>query len=294
MQESQHPERSGLPALAEMQAWFGASIAIPLPDAYPGNPLAVSAPALEAEAETLLRGKGGLGGFGRLGIYNQQYWFRLVSVMQADYSGAIHIMGLKAFNEMAVSYLLAHPPSSPMLAELDKDFPAFLEEHFLGLHRKAVLQAVAYERALSRAFDAPDGMTLAKAGLGPDALMSARLRLAPHATALHVDWDFSGYRARCAPDESLEADLGLPEPESVDLMIFRDASLEVLKSPLSPAALALLRGFPGTLAEVFANLEGALASRDQMELEANLGKWFQAWVADGWLCIDMDALDPDT
>ncbi len=274
--------------LAELQAWFGKSIAVPLPDEYDGNPLGVSAPGLAAEGDARLRTKGGLSGFGRLGIYNQQYWFRLVSVMQSDYPAAIHLMGLKAFNDQAVAYLCEHPPSSPFLAELDARFPAFLEARYHGREREAVLQAIAYERALSKAFDAAQGEPLAQAGLSPERLMAARLRVAPHVTPVHVDWDFAEYRSRCARDESLEAELAPPIRGSADLVIHRDADLEVLKTVVPPAALALLRAFPGTLSEVFAKLEGALGPYDQAALEQGLGSWFQAWVAEGWLCLDRE------
>jgi hypothetical protein len=235
-----------------------------------------------------LRTKGALGGFARLGVYNQQYWFRLVSVMQSEYTGAIHLMGLKAFNDWAVRYLAAHPPASPFLADLDAGFPAFLAAGYAGPDREAVLQAVAYERALSKAFDAPDGETLAAAGLAPEALLGARLRLAPHVTPLHLDWDFAEYRGRCLGDQGLEAAVDPPRPASHDLVIHRAADLQVTKAEVPAAALALLRAFPGTLPEVFARLEGALAPGDQALLEREISGWFRTWAAEGWLCLDRD------
>jgi hypothetical protein len=272
------------PAMAELQAWFGAAIATPLPDAYPGNPLEMAAPGLAAEAAARLRSKGGLGGFARLGIYNQQYWFRLISVMQTDYTAAIHLLGLAEFNAWAVRYLRAHPPASPFLSDLDAGFPAFLAAGYEGPLREQVVQAAAYERALSRAFDAPDGPALAEAGAGPEALMAARLRLAPHVTALHVDWDFAEYRARCLADENLEAPMEPPRPAPADLVIHREADLSVAKTEVPAAALAVLQAFPGALPEVFGRLEGALAPADQALLEREVGGWFRDWSAAGWLC----------
>jgi hypothetical protein len=287
-----HPSEK-TPSLEQLQAWFGSVISRPLPREYPANPLHLSAPEVRSEAEQRLRAKGGLDGFGRLGIYNQQYWFRLISVMQSDYTCAIHLMGLRPFNDWAVRYLTAHPPASPFLAELDADFPAFLDAGYQGPERNAVLQAVAYERALSKAFDAADGVPLSSAGFtdpaDPAALLSARLRLAPHLTPLHVDWDFADYRARCLPDESLEQDIQ-PHPGPADLVIFRDGDLDVMKQPVAAAALAVLLEFrkPASLTEAFGNLEGRLAAADQAEMEAGLSGWFQEWVAKGWLCLAPD------
>ncbi len=280
--------RKSDPSLAQMQTWFGNAISRPLPDEYPGNPLAVSAPELEGEADARLREKGGLDGFGRLGIYNQQYWFRLVSIMQSDYTCAIHLMGLRVFNDWAVRFLAEHPPASPFLAELDAAFPAYLEAGYQGPDREAVLQAIAYERALSKAFDALEGTALAEAGLtAPADLLAARLRLAPHVSPLHIDWDFAEYRTRCLPDESLEAAVAPPLPGPSDMVIFRDADLEVMKETVSPPALAVLLEFrrSATLGEAFGNLEGRLSESEQAELMRGISGWFQDWVARGWLCL---------
>jgi hypothetical protein len=244
---------------------------------------------LAESAAERLRSKGDLGGFDRLGVYNEQYWFRLVTVMQSDYTAAIHLMGLQQFNEWAVRYLVAHPPASPFLSDLDAGFHGFLEAGYAGPQREAVLQAIAYERALSKAFDAPDGATLAAAGLGPEALMAERLRLAPHLTPLHIDWDFAEYRGRCLGDESLEATMEPPARVSADLAVHRDADLRVMKTEVPPAALALLRAFPGTLPEVFARLDGVLAPSDQAMLEREVSGWFRDWAAEGWLCLDRDS-----
>jgi hypothetical protein len=279
--------RKPKPSLAELQAWFGDAISRPLPSEYPANPLAVSAPGIGPEAHERVRAKGGLDGFGRLGIYNQQYWFRLISIMQSDYTCAIHLMGLRPFNDWAVRYLTAHPPASPFLAELDAGFPAFLEAGYHGPHRQAVLQAIAYERALSKAFDAAEGKPLSSSGpAGAGDLLAARLRLAPHVTPLHVDWDFAEYRSRCLPDESLEQAIE-PKPGAAHLVIYRDADLEIMKRPVSAAALAVLGEFrePASLTGAFGNLEGRLSDADQADLEGGIAAWFQDWVARGWLCL---------
>ncbi len=292
MAPKRKPENPPSPlSLAALQAWFGSAIAKPLPKRYGENPLAVSAPGLAALAAERLRSKGDLGGFDRLGVYNEQYWFRLVTVMQSDYTAAIHLMGLQDFNEWAVRYLTAHPPASPFLAELDAAFPAFLEVGYAGPRRKQVLQAIAYERAISKAFDAADGRTLAAAGLGSEALLAERLRLAPHLTPLHIDWDFAEYRSRCLQDESLEAALDPPLELSADIVVHRDADLRVMKTEAPAAALALLRAFPGTLPEVFARLEGTLAPADQAVLEREVSGWFRDWAAEGWLCLDRESAE---
>ena len=111
---------------------------------------------------------------------------------------------------------------------------------------------------------------------------------------MHVDFDFAEYRGRCLADESLEAVLEI-NPGSADLVIYRDEDLEIMKREVPAAALAVLREFrrPATLTEAFERLEGRLSESQQEELEAGIGSWFQAWAADGWLCLaDSDSASP--
>lgn len=281
--------------LAELQAWFGRAISQPLPTEYPDNPLAVSSPDLESEADARLNGKGGLSGFGRLGVYNQQYWFRLITIMQGEYPCAVHIIGLREFNQWVIRFLQAHPPASPFLANLDADFLTYMGREYGAADSEAVLQAIAYDRALSKAFDAPEGLSLAAAaGTDPGdpvsvmTIMSQRLALAPHVAVLRLGYDFDAYRALCLGDESLEESFELKALEAEScLVLYRDADFDLAQEPVTAAALAVLQEFraPSLLAEAFERLEGRLSAAEQSELETRLASWFQDWVARGWLCI---------
>lgn len=157
---------AGSGSLDDLQAWFGRAISRPLPKEYSGNPLAGSAPELAADGNALIHGRGGVSGFDRAGIYNQQYWFRLITIMQEEYACAVHVLGLKAYNDWAIRYLAAHPPASPYLSRLDAEWLDFMAREYRPSgsggdpDREAVLQALAYDRAFSRAFDAPDGLPM--------------------------------------------------------------------------------------------------------------------------------------
>jgi hypothetical protein len=273
--------------LVALQVWFGKAISHPLPQEYSGNPLVVSQPKLEATADTLLNSKGGLSGFSRLGIYNQQYWFRLVSIMQSEYPCTVHLLGLQGFNQWVIQFLEANPPKSPYLAELDLAFPDFMKGHYSDADKLPVLEAIAFDRAYSKAFDAPEGLTLKDAGRSdPAEIMTKKLCLAPSLTPLELHHDFIGYRELCRADESLEAVFKL-KPLASQLVIHRDLNLEIQAIAVSKLALVVLKEFqaPALLPEVFERLEGKLSNREQIELAQALTGWFQTWVEDGWLCL---------
>ena len=270
--------------LADLQAWFGNGISQKLPDVYADNPLAISMPNLQPEANALLNGKGGFSGFERLGVYNQQYWFRLITIMQSGYTCAVHHMGLRPFNQWAIRYLQAHPPASPFLADLDTKFPAFMEAIYREGNRESVLQAIAYDRAYSVAFDAPVGIVLARSGADASEVSSRRLCLATHVSPLRLTHDFPAYRALCLPDESLEGVFEL-KPMETCLVVYRNADLDILEEPVCTAAWAVLMEFraPTLLTEAFERLAGKVSPAEQSQLEAGLSAWFQDWVARDWL-----------
>jgi hypothetical protein len=273
---------------AGLQAWFAEAIRTPLPLDFEGNPLAAAAPALREAGDALLRGPGGFSGFERLGVYNKQYWFRLLSILQSDYPCAIHLMGLRAYNGWAIRYLADHPPASPYLSRLDDGWPGYVETHYRGADGVAVAQALKFDRAFSRAFDAPEGRPL-DPGADP---MALRLRLAPHVTVLSLGWDFPAFRARCLADASLEARIPL-EPwkdaeggdETRHMVVWRGRDLTLWQKPVSRPASKVLGALaePATLDEAFARLEGRLGEGEEAELEAGLSSWFGEWVREGWL-----------
>ena len=268
-------------SLEALQAWFGRALGRPLPEAYSGNPLAAGAPELRAEGDALLRGGAGLSGFDRLGLYNQQYWFRLIGILQGEYPCALHVLGLRPFNAWAVRFLSAHPPSSPYLARLDDGWAAFLEREYRGPERELLLEAVAVDGAFSRAVDAPGGDPLPREAA---ALAAAPVRMAPHASVLALGWDFPAYRALCLADESLEQSLS-PAPGRCDLLVWRGADGVLWQKRVSAAArkaLSALRA-PVRLEDAFARLEAELAPGENEELAANLASWFEEWAREGIL-----------
>lgn len=285
------------PSLEDLQAWFGRAISRPLPREYGGNPLAESDPERVAEGDVLLRGRGGLSGSGRLGLYNQQYWFRLIAIMQEEYACAVHVLGLPAYNAWAIRFLADHPPASPYLSRLDAGWPGYMAREYRGADREAVLQALAYDRAFSRAFDAPDGLPLpgdrgaapvagaASGGPGPVPDPAAlRLRLAPHASAVRLTFDFPAFRPLCLADASLEEAIPLA-PGGTPMVIWRGQDLVLWQKPVSEAACKVLEalGAPAALPEVFARLEGRLTPEEEGELVANLTSWFAEWTREGIL-----------
>lgn len=271
-------------ALADFQRWFSIASSRPL---LPGNatrPRGVDGPSLRREAEARLRTRGGMSGLERLEVYNRQYWFRLITVMQEEFPCCLHVIGLDAFNGWVIRFLDAHPPASPYLADMDGDFPAFLRRRYRGGNRAQVLEAAAYDKAFSRVFDAPEGARPPAAGA------AARWTLAPRVAPLWLHWDFPAYRALCREDEALTGRFPLRRKgrDGHGLCLHRQENT-LYEKAVSRAEYLLLEALrqPRTLDQVFRaarrNREGGATPRDVRAMERNVPAWFRDWTELGWL-----------
>jgi Putative DNA-binding domain len=275
----------GLPPqeLVAAQNWFGKAISRPLAAEFKSQANGLFGDSLRAEAEAHLRGSDGIGSLERLELYNRQYWFRLISVMQVDYTCTIHVMGLSSYNAWAVRYLDKHPPDSPYLNDLDRSFHAFMRSEYDGKDREWVMESLTYDRAFAKAFEGREGEVLLQGALAPGDMLQARLQLAPHVTALSLAHDWSSYRAEALKDESLEATLPLPEAMPFHRVVHRhEATLFEKEIPAAAAALLAALSTPATLPEVFDRMPD-LSESDTQDLETHLTEWFADFVSRGWI-----------
>jgi hypothetical protein len=267
-------------ALSDFQRWFSRAASRPL---LPGNltrPQGVDGPSLRREADARLNAVNGLGGLERLEVYNRQYWFRLITIMQEEFPCCLHVIGLDAFNGWVIRYLDAVPPSSPYLALMDRDFPAFLRRRFRGPDREKVLEAAAYDKAFSRAFDGMGGALPLQPSDG------TKWVLAGHVTPLWLQWDFAAYRALCRADEALTGRFPLRRAgrsgRGVCLHRHDDTLYE---KPVTRAEFLLLRALekPRTLDQLFRAAQREATARERRDMERSVGAWFRDWTELGWI-----------
>jgi hypothetical protein len=289
-------------ALVDFQRWLGRAAARPLRAGNATIPQGVEGPSLAREANAKLNTVNGLSGLARLEVYNRQYWFRLITIMQEEYPCTLHVIGLDAFNGWVIRFLDAHPPASPYLADLDVAFPAFLKRRFrTTLHSKdaalrdKVLEAARYDKALSRAFDLP-GVDDSTQGVGvvdpvgvsrPGAVAAVKWVRAAHVTPVWMHWDFTSYRALCREDEALTARLPLRRKGGAGghgVCLHRHDDT-IYEKPITRAEYLLLNTLevPRTLDQMFRAATKAATPRDLKAMERNVGAWFKAWTELGWI-----------
>lgn len=116
--------------LLEMQTWFANIITSSLPERddadlpiYPLNLIdeirKEIAPSPQLKSEE------------RMGIYHQQYWWRLLTIMQEIYPSLVRLFDYGDFNhQIAEPYLLKCPPNDWFLSNLGSQLPEWLKKNY--------------------------------------------------------------------------------------------------------------------------------------------------------------------
>lgn len=127
----------------------------------------------------------------RFDIYRNNVVASLVDAMQAGFPVIEKLVGPANFKTLAIAFVRAHPPQSPVLVFYGQEFPAFLEG-FEPLQRMPYMADVArlelFRRDSYHAADAPTFDGVALQSVGESALMAGRLVTAPATRIITSDY----------------------------------------------------------------------------------------------------------
>lgn len=115
-----------------------------------------------SEADTLIKPNDRLTSFERLEIYNRQYWFRLYSSFEEDFSGLKAIIGSRRFDKLTRDYLADCPSQSFSLRNLGSRLENWVLTHpeYLDPRRDLALDMLRLEWAHIEAFDSAENPLL--------------------------------------------------------------------------------------------------------------------------------------
>src|SRR5690348_14950896 len=157
-----------MPPLEEQLSSYAARFASALLDPERATPALVSGPA-------------GKGAVRRYNVYRNNVTVSLIDALAAIYPAVQRLTGVEFFRAMARFHVRATPPTSPLLFEYGRDFPAFIAAYEPALPMPWLADVARLERAWLDAYHAEDA-----APLSPDTLASvprerlADLRLIAH------------------------------------------------------------------------------------------------------------------
>jgi hypothetical protein len=240
--------------------------------------------------EGLIRSDATLDATGRLEIYANAYFHRILGALSSDYPALQHALGASPFHDLVTSYLLVEPSRHPSLRFAGTRLANFILSHeaAAGIRARApwASDLAAFEWARVDAFDAADGLVLAReslASLAPEAFGSLLLCLGPWALLHSFEHPVDRIWASATRGEELDSETAVG---GASLLVWRrdERVMHRRVEPHEAAALALLRH--GVRFESLC--EWAATRIGESEAPAQAARWLERWLADGLLLDPSD------
>lgn len=133
--------------LLDIQTWFANIITAALPETDKAN-LPIYSTGLIEEIRKQIAPSPTLKSEERMGIYQQQYWWRLLTVMQELYPSLVRLFDYEDFNDqIAEPFLLHCPPKDWFLSGIGAGLPEWLEENYREKDARLVIELARLDRA---------------------------------------------------------------------------------------------------------------------------------------------------
>lgn len=169
--------------------------------------------------ERWVHGTGALGAAGRVDIYANMYFYRLLEVLQGDYPKVAATIGEAAFHNLITGYLLAWPSTSPSIREVGRHLAGFLQGHELTGRFPILPDLARVEWARVEVFDRENVPILTMQDLAAlPATEWASLRLQPTPALRILDLEHPAHELF----QSLErGEAAMPAQARVTLLVWR-------------------------------------------------------------------------
>jgi len=164
--------------ILEIQHWFAGIITQPL-----DNPI--------EDAEEYIAPSSKLSSAQRIQIYNQQYWWRLLTILQQNFPTLTRLFGYTDFNKtLGVPFLSKHLSRHWSLSKLGEEMPRWIEQQYHENDKLLVQNIAELDWAYLDLFFAPAPIAL-EASLD---LLTKKLQLQKHVKLFSFPFDLLTYR----------------------------------------------------------------------------------------------------
>lgn len=273
-------------SLKGKQEWFASIITRPIDDHSCINPIAPSGASIEQEATKYIAPSPTLCSHQRIELYNQQYWWRLLSTLHEAFPLVVRMFGYSAFNnKIGTPYIVKYPSQHWSLGLLGSRLPQWADEEYHEEDRQLVNDAIAIDWAFNASFIAGElpPITLEDLDQG-EKLLDLPLTLQPHIHLFKLNYNMFAARRDFLKEEvehwAINPFPDLPRKKTYHFILYRDTHNQVGWKSLAPAEYALLKQFetPCSITSALKWLE-----TQHEEAEKGLQGWFQRWIRHGWL-----------
>lgn len=281
--------------LKREQEWFGSIIRRPIDEDSRMNSISPDGQSMEIEAAEHIAPSPTLRPAQRIQIYNQQFWWRLLSTMHDTFPLLTRMFGYYDFNKMiGIPYLVNYPPSDWSLNVLGDRLVKWIDEEYKGEDKTLVLNAAKIDWSFSASFVVKQLPPLTTEEFPNEAalegILSRQLYTQPHLHLFRFDSHLFNFRnefLKHDPDYWLEHDF--PENEKGKMfyfVLYRNQRNDISWKDISEGEYHLLSFFQqGMSIEVACHWLEAQENSLHFEAMHHLQSWFQEWTQRGWLTL---------
>lgn len=216
------------------------------------------------------------------GVYRNAYVARLAEILGNDYEQVHAYLGDEGFARLAKTYIDANPSDQRNARWFGRHLPAFARTTAPFSGHPEIGEIAALEKALSDAFDGPDGEPLSidtLAAIGAEDWPHLTFR--PHPTAIRLTFDtnaadiWSALKDEAAPP----APARLPEPQA--LLVWRHDLMARFRPLPAEEAMMWDEAIKGVRFGVLCEMVATFGGEDDAELRA--ATYLRGWVDSGML-----------
>lgn len=286
--------------LRSTQEWFASIITSPLGDKDTIQERSPRGRLIAEEASLYITPGPTLPPHLRIQIYNQQYWWRLLNILQENFPLAARILGRPAFNQkIAIPFLLKHPPSHWSLNTLGTFLPQWISDHYQEPDRSLLANASQLDWAFMANMISQEQPPLNLTEIiedTPEKLLSTTFYLQPYITLFNWNYDLFSFRENLL-DHEPEYWINHPIPELTkerpySFILFRLPNSNLAWREISKGEYTLLKKFQtgSTMGDACESIEAENDSL-QEEIAENLQQWLQQWTQSGWLTLNKNEIN---
>ena len=251
-QQTLNKEFENLPCqLKSTQEWFASVITNRLGENNIIQPYTTHGTLIAEEAAHYIVPSPNLRPHERMQIYNQQYWWRLLNTLHANFPLVTRLFGCHAFNEkIGIPYLLKYPPNHWSLNLLGERLPKWITECYNEPDQSLIQNAASLDWAFMASFIAaqspsPDLGQLLKEN--PEKLLSQPFYLQPHMNLFSWEYDLLTFRSsflKQEPDYWVEHRFpDLPKGKTYFFVLYRNMNNQLAWREINKGEFLLLECF---------------------------------------------------
>lgn len=276
------------PPLKKTQQWFASIITRPIDEDNRMIRVSPTGIPMEQEAPLYITPNSALRSDERIQIYNQQYWWRLLTNMQEGFPFLSRLFGFYAFNQMiCFPYLQKYPPNHWSLNALGDRLCQWIEEEYTDNDKTLIYNVARVDWAFGNAFVAA-ALEMAEQGKS-----NQKLCLQPYVHLFELPYDLFQLRKEFMKQEHeywLNNEFPIlihhPEGKSYYFVLYRDRFFNIDFLQIEQAEFRFLRHFqePATIEEA-CDWVGEQDEAFCDEAAEKIQEWFHHWAMRQWLGI---------